>query len=207
VLIGAACFELTNPGARAPQDAPRGERYNPWRGGGAWRSGAQTAIFSYRYLEREYTMEVERWDGGWRVTAPDGSHQLTVQPGPTGRVTALEGTRVLSFGAARVGEDLFVEWEGGLYELGPPRRDTAGAAPARHASPGEGLTAPMPGTVIKIAVTEGEAVSAHQPLVVLEAMKMEHVVEAPHEGVVEEIMVQEGELVAGGAPVVRLGPA
>jgi 3-methylcrotonyl-CoA carboxylase alpha subunit len=62
----------------------------------------------------------------------------------------------------------------------------------------------MPGTIVKIAVTEGQTVEAHEPLVVLEAMKMEHVVEAPHAGIVREIFFSEGDLIPAGAPVVLL---
>ncbi len=46
----------------------------------------------------------------------------------------------------------------------------------------------MPGTVIKVLVEQGQAVAAQQPLVVLEAMKMEHVVAAPHDGVVRKLL-------------------
>jgi biotin carboxyl carrier protein len=62
----------------------------------------------------------------------------------------------------------------------------------------------MPGTVIKVAVQQGQQVEAHTPLVVLEAMKMEHVISAPHEGVVARILYQEGDLVPAGAIVVHL---
>jgi biotin carboxyl carrier protein len=65
----------------------------------------------------------------------------------------------------------------------------------------------MPGTVVKVAVESGQRVTAHQPLVVLEAMKMEHVVEAPSDGVVTEVLVEEGDLVLAGSPVVTLEPA
>ena len=66
------------------------------------------------------------------------------------------------------------------------------------------VTAPMPGTVIKVLVTEGERVQSHQPLVVLEAMKMETPLGSPYDAVVRRVHVAEGELVAGGAPLVEL---
>jgi acetyl/propionyl-CoA carboxylase alpha subunit len=69
------------------------------------------------------------------------------------------------------------------------------------------LTAPMPGTVIRIAVTPGEAVAARQPLVVLEAMKMETPVVAPYDAVVEAVHVAEGDRVAGGTVLVELADA
>jgi acetyl/propionyl-CoA carboxylase alpha subunit len=67
------------------------------------------------------------------------------------------------------------------------------------------LTAPMPGTVIRVAVSEGDQVEPRQPLVVLEAMKMETPVVAPYEAVVKAIHVKEGDRIAGGALLVELG--
>ncbi len=58
-----------------------------------------------------------------------------------------------------------------------------------------GLTAPMPGKVVKVLVGTGESVIAGAPLVVLEAMKMEHTVRAAGAGVVREIHVAVGEQV------------
>jgi 3-methylcrotonyl-CoA carboxylase alpha subunit len=65
--------------------------------------------------------------------------------------------------------------------------------------------APMQSTVVQIVVGTGEAVDASTIVVVLEAMKMEHVVEAPHAGAVREICVALGEQVAAGAVLLELG--
>jgi propionyl-CoA carboxylase alpha chain len=56
----------------------------------------------------------------------------------------------------------------------------------------------MPGTVVSVAVAKGDAVSAGQPVLVLEAMKMQHTVSAPHAGVVDRIDVEPGVQVAAG---------
>ena len=60
------------------------------------------------------------------------------------------------------------------------------------------LLAPMPGTVVSVAVGAGEEVSAGQPVLVMEAMKMQHTVSAPTDGVVTEINVEPGAQVAAG---------
>jgi 3-methylcrotonyl-CoA carboxylase alpha subunit len=62
----------------------------------------------------------------------------------------------------------------------------------------------MPGTVIKVLVAEGDHVAAREPLVVLEAMKMETPLVSPYDAVVRRVHVREGELVAGGAVLVEL---
>ena len=74
----------------------------------------------------------------------------------------------------------------------------------RHTGEQSSLTAPMPGTVIRVVVAEGDRVEARQPLVVLEAMKMETPVVAPYEAVVRAIHVAAGDRVAGGAVLVEL---
>jgi acetyl/propionyl-CoA carboxylase alpha subunit len=66
------------------------------------------------------------------------------------------------------------------------------------------LSAPMPGTVIRVLVVEGDRVEPRQPLVVLEAMKMETPVVSPYEAVVRAVHVAEGDRVAGGALLVEL---
>ncbi|MGH3665907.1 MAG: acetyl-CoA carboxylase biotin carboxyl carrier protein subunit, partial [Egibacteraceae bacterium] len=79
---------------------------------------------------------------------------------------------------------------------------------ARHAdaaATGE-LVAPMPGTVAVVHVTVGEKVRAGQPLVVVEAMKMEHAIAAPIDGVVGVLHVAPGQRVAMAAPLATVEP-
>ena len=71
---------------------------------------------------------------------------------------------------------------------------------------GKGLMAPMPGLVLRVLVREGERVHVHQTLVVLEAMKMEHAIEAPHDGIVKKLHCAEGGRVTEGAVLVELEP-
>ena len=66
------------------------------------------------------------------------------------------------------------------------------------------VVAPMPGTVIRLLVGEGDAVRARQPLVVLEAMKMETPLTSPYDATVRAVHVAEGDRVAGGAVLVEL---
>jgi acetyl-CoA/propionyl-CoA carboxylase, biotin carboxylase, biotin carboxyl carrier protein len=80
---------------------------------------------------------------------------------------------------------------------------------AASSAPGEGLEssqikAPMPGTVIGVLVAEGDRVEPRQPLLVLEAMKMETPLTSPYEAVVRKVHVAEGDRVVGGALLVEL---
>ena len=70
-----------------------------------------------------------------------------------------------------------------------------------------GLTAPMNGTMVSVLVTAGESVEKDQPLVIMEAMKMEHTIRAPSAGVVDTIFFKEGEMVEGGAELLAFSSA
>jgi acetyl/propionyl-CoA carboxylase alpha subunit len=83
----------------------------------------------------------------------------------------------------------------------PPDPDTSFEHGAQEQS---SLSAPMPGTVIKVLVGEGDRVQPRQPLVVLEAMKMETPVVSPYEATVRAVHVSEGDRVAGGTVLVEL---
>jgi 3-methylcrotonyl-CoA carboxylase alpha subunit len=87
----------------------------------------------------------------------------------------------------------------------PPSTDATGGA--HGAVAGAHVTAPMPGKIVKVAVREGEAVEERALLVVLEAMKMEHRIEAPAAAVVSSVLVKEGQIVAAATPLVTLNPS
>ena len=72
------------------------------------------------------------------------------------------------------------------------------------AAPSGSLLAPLPGVVHRVLVGPGEEVEAGQPLLVLEAMKMEHTIKAPADAVVERVLVKVGSQVEGGAVLLVL---
>ena len=84
------------------------------------------------------------------------------------------------------------------------------AAPAAPAAPvvtgaGEAVKAPMPGNILKVNVTQGQAVKEGEVLCVLEAMKMENDIMAPKSGTVTQVLVSKGSTVDTGAPLVVIG--
>lgn len=78
------------------------------------------------------------------------------------------------------------------------------AAPAPVPAGGQTVTAPMPGNILKVNVTAGQAVKAGQVLCVLEAMKMENEIMAPCDGKVAQVLVSKGATVDTDAPLVTL---
>ena len=85
-----------------------------------------------------------------------------------------------------------------------PAAAPAAAAPAVTGA-GEAVTAPMPGTILKVNVKVGDAVKAGTVLCVLEAMKMENEIMAPKAGTVTQVLATKGGSVDTGAPLVVIG--
>lgn len=80
----------------------------------------------------------------------------------------------------------------------------APAAPVAPTGEGEVVTAPMPGTVTKILVKDGDTVTENQPLMILEAMKMENEIVAPQDGTVAGVHCNKGDSVNVGDLLVSL---
>jgi biotin carboxyl carrier protein len=126
-----------------------------------------------------------------------------VRHGDDERSVRLEGVgdRPVS-DAVRAGNVVHVGVDGQSLEFGiaaPPTVEEA----VRHAAAarGEGgsvLTAPMPGRVIAVRAADGSQVVAHQVVVLIEAMKMEHAVVAPLDGILTRLAVAEGDQVQRG---------
>ena len=103
-----------------------------------------------------------------------------------------------------------VSYDVQVEELGESAAPAPAAAPAsapKKAAPAAGgkpVTAPMPGTILDIKVSQGQAVKAGDVLVILEAMKMENEIKAPSDGTVASVAVSKGEGVDTGATLVTL---
>jgi biotin carboxyl carrier protein len=75
------------------------------------------------------------------------------------------------------------------------------------ASAGSGLEAPMPGLVTRVMVEAGDEVKKGQPLLALEAMKMEHLIRAPHDGRVKSVAAKVNQMASPGSPLVEIETA
>jgi len=139
-------------------------------------------------------------DGPERFTLSAGDNSVTLRLRRDGRNLLLTGPGIfLHATAARTGDGvtIFADGTSSHFPVPDPLENAE-----TEALPGERLTAPMPGLVKQVRVSAGETVRKGQPLLVLEAMKMEHTIAAPHDGTVEEI-VAEGEQVREGTTLVR----
>jgi 3-methylcrotonyl-CoA carboxylase alpha subunit len=161
---------------------------------GPWRLlGATTLDFDEHRVEA-----VRAGPGRFRITAEGEESVVEVLYYGDGRIRAVIDEEPVEAGILPGPEKVLISIRGETHTLRkpkPPSIDETGPDADAAAS----LTAPMPGTVVKVLVEEGQEVEEGQLLLVLEAMKMEQPVSAPHAGVVESLPFDEGSLVPGGA--------
>ncbi len=187
---------------------------DPWRSTGSWRLGRVAEPTRWRLADGA-VRAAEASPGGRsgvaRVTVGDGavevmvvgreargSWQLAVigaDPDPAAVAVVRPATGHLW--CARV------EWAGRRYRLALAPPPAVGTLEPDADEP-DALTAPMPGRVVRLLVEAGDHVPANAPLVVLEAMKMEHVIAAAAPGRVTRLHVAVGDRVARGAALVDL---
>ncbi|MFT3779325.1 MAG: acetyl/propionyl/methylcrotonyl-CoA carboxylase subunit alpha [Ottowia sp.] len=152
----------------------------------------QPVVAKLRYLHDGLQLKVDEGEA-----AP-----LSVARQPDGRIDVRYAGRRQVVQVFRRGEALHVFGGAGaaaITELDVLSHSGEGAGEAG------GLTAPMPGKVVSIAVKAGDKVNKGQAVAVMEAMKMEHTIAAPRDGVVGEVLYAPGDQVAEGAELLRLG--
>jgi len=187
---------------RAVEAARSHDRWSPWHAADAWWNNAATHAMVLSYA-----------DGG-------AARTLAVQPQRDASLVSREGgtthrARVVVRESAAdadvdgAGRFSVVHAGDARHVLGPHARATLHyvdplAHTATEAPHAGHLTAPMSGTIVAVLVAPGEAVAQGAPLVVLEAMKMEHTIVAPAKGVVSAVNCTVGERVAEGADLVDI---
>jgi 3-methylcrotonyl-CoA carboxylase alpha subunit len=201
----AACALVEWAQAReASQAAARaaGEPASPWALADAFWPNQPNNSIDYEYAQGElrFSVGVTPRGAGFMLQLPDGEacaaahvdgEHITLTLGE-----ARCNARVLCSGIRRV-----VLLAGERYEFDAVDRY---APPATDESDGGHLVAPMPGSVVSVLVSVGDEVKKGQPLIIMEAMKMEHTIVAPVDGIVEAIYFAAKEQVKEGAELVAL---
>ena len=198
-VLLAAAGELSRTPTGRPDDLFSA---GPWRLGGTIR-------LRYQAGQEEYSVEAERSRAKTLKLWLDGRESaVEVLSVGGGEIQAELNGRQVTGGFALDGGDVLVSLDGESHRLSkpvPPNVD--GTGPGGGDAGGASLTAPMPGTVVKVLVSEGDEVEEGQLLLVLEAMKTEHSVTAPHDGVIASLPYDEGASVPGGDVLVELAEA
>ena len=188
--------------SRLAQAGPRHEdadRFSPWNGDDGWRLFGQAGTV-FRFRDGSADCQVTLAGDGMATVDSDGrSLSVDGEYHPGGQFTgAIDGepviARILRFGDTRqvsVGERC--RTLGVVADGGASSAMTAG---------GGVLTAPLPASVVAVHVEVGQQVSRGEALMVLEAMKMEHVVTAPDDGTVAAVHYAVGAQVEEGARLI-----
>jgi len=197
VLALATLAELARLEAEARAHAgASGDPHSPWGECDGWRLNEDNHhVFVFREGERQAAVTVHYRRGGYEIELPHGRRRLSGEQSGN-RMRAWLDDRAIAARVVRTGRtlDLFLEGERHTLGLHDPALHELDAGAA-----GGGLAAPMPGKIIAVLVEAGVEVEKGTPLLILEAMKMEHTIKAPAAGTVREILYREGEQVAEGA--------
>jgi 3-methylcrotonyl-CoA carboxylase alpha subunit len=208
---------LREEAAIAGPAGPRGgDRFSPWAGADGWRLNLAVAPQNFRFRcdAEERTVSASRaakphdgWPQAsvWRLGLGERVCAAVAGRRPDGRLDiALDGVRrsvrVLAQGP-EPGAALAVFIDGESWQLDEvdPLQPPAGALVAAGR-----LTAPMPGRIVQLLVAAGDPVRRGQPMMVVEAMKMEHTIAAPRDGTIAAVHYAPGDLVEEGAELIAL---
>lgn len=165
------------------------------------------ATFEVEVNGRLRTVAVERVgsraDARFRVTIDGQTRLVDARPAGQGRLSLLfpeEGARSYDVAIAPASvTDLDIHLPDGAVRAIVNGRRSRREGPSEAAGSGEQrIVAPMPGRVVRVLVSAGDEVQARQPLVVVEAMKMENELSAPRGGRVKDVQVRDGMSVDAG---------
>jgi propionyl-CoA carboxylase alpha chain len=147
--------------------------------------------------DTEHRVEYRFSRSGLALPGDPGVELVSATPD---QVVLSEGGVAHRFAVATYGSDVYVDSaRGPVHLVALPRFPEPGSAVEKGS-----LIAPMPGNVIRLGAQAGDTVTAGQPLIWLEAMKMEHTIAAPSDGVLAELNVSTGEQVEVGAVLARV---
>ena len=181
-----------------------GDVADPWLVAGPRRSGGhlQAALRFEGVAQRIEGQRVPGTADEWLVTVQGRERRVRFSRVAPARVLAEIDGRSWAAEVRRTAAGIEVTSSNRTY-----RFDWASGERHHHAADARrdhGLTSPMPGLVLKVLVRPGEKVRAHQTLIVLEAMKMEHNIEAPYDGTVKAVNCAEGGRVAEGTVLIEI---
>jgi len=200
------------PASRVIAVAATAAPTDPWLANDGWRLGNSAYTLPVEWLIDGAPRQVPlvRRGASWQIDCGAGPQdyawQTRTAAGASGlavRVT-LAG-RELSGTVVAQGEQVHVFMDGDTFVL--ERHDAMAHAGDDEQGHAGGLAAPMPGKIVAISVKAGDAVTKGQPLLVMEAMKMEHTIAAPADGTVREIFYAVGDQVTEGAELAAIDAA
>jgi 3-methylcrotonyl-CoA carboxylase alpha subunit len=179
--------------------------HSPWARLPGWRVNRDAySDLIFQHGEATLTVRAHYRGGNYALALPDGAVEAEATLEIDGAISARIGSARCKGRVVRRDSECLVFLDGATYRLTliDPRRPSAAGA----ATTGK-ILAPMPGTVTKMLVAAGAAVTKGAVLAIVEAMKMEHAVKAPRDGKVKAVNFSAGDQVADGAELLVLEDA
>lgn len=159
---------------------------------------------NYEFVYNGETKTVELKDNRL-ATVGDGAAPIEIDYTPDGRIFLRTDGRIKEIFAVTNGDKTYVDIEGTLFEFAIPSDEVgAGGVTGGIESDPSKIYAPMPGKIVKLMVAEGDAVESKKHLVIVEAMKMEHIVVAKGTGKVKAVNFAVGDQVDTDTPIIEL---
>ncbi|MDO9067322.1 MAG: acetyl/propionyl/methylcrotonyl-CoA carboxylase subunit alpha [Deltaproteobacteria bacterium] len=203
-VLALACLDVLLRRTAEAEGSARSsaDPFSPWHSTSGWRLNCDNHD-DLHFIDGEQAVmvTVHYRQTGFELELPSGKMLVRGQLDGHGNILAdLGGTRIKAT-VVRRGDALTIMEQGRshaliLFDPSAPVGEEEGA--------GGRLTAPMPGKVVAVLVQAGQQVMKGAPLMILEAMKMEHTINAPREGVIAQINFAVGCLVNDGAELLAL---
>jgi 3-methylcrotonyl-CoA carboxylase alpha subunit len=216
VLLAATLFDIkqeittqSSPISLSSQVSSSKE-YNPWLMLGPWRMIGEAWQITYQYDARSHKLALQPTGDKvdtWTIQIDTNPKlEVTCNLYHNSLVQLRFGTSQIRAFVQQQNGETHVMQAGQIYRLQrrqpPDIHTTSHSDRITHTQ--NTLTAPMAGTIVKVLIRDGTTVEAHQVLMVLNAMKMEHAITAPYAGKVRHIFYQEGTVVKGGAVLAEM---
>jgi len=194
--LAAIAAVASTPAAAADARDP----HSPWQAQDGWRLGVPAArSVPLQQGERAHTLKVWTTADGWRVQCGDAAPKQVVGHADGQTLSVQMDERRWRLQLQRDGDQLYLFASDGQHRF--TLHDPVGESEQASADAGS-LLAPMPGRIVATLVAAGTQVKRGTPLVVLEAMKMEHTLQAPADGTVKGYRAKAGDQVGDGAVLV-----
>lgn len=210
VVIKAALSVILREIARTKEMAFKSvDKFNPFSLEGPFRLNHEhKRVVKLLYQEKEYNVVIKSdINSEWMKAKVNDSPEVKVK----GKIETKDGFSYVTFwtpqdvSSMKIGhskDDLFLFCKDGNFKIGMKSEDLGGDFSQSEGSLSQAVS-PMPGVVEKIIVKNGDTVKKGDPVAVVIAMKMEHVIKAEMDGTVESVLFQAGQNVGKNMPIVK----
>ncbi len=197
-IVMSVAYDLNHQAASTQR--AESDRYSPWAMRDGWRLNAPPSRrYTYSVNETEYRVVTTDESGQIKVSFEDGEITLDTVSLQGNDVTASLDHQKQQATVHQDGLITTVFYNGHTVRLSAVSNSSSVEEESENA-----LVAPLPGYVRQVLVAKGDVVTKDQPLIIVEAMKMEHTILSPKDGLVEDVFYRAGDQVLEGAELLAI---